>query len=344
MSEPTPLSTAARPANRIIALDALRGFALCGIIFINIPQTMDMLAVAANAPDGLRLFVSGRFYPIFCLLFGIGFGIFLASAMRRTANPRALLVRRLLMLTALGGLHHLLQPGEVLLWYGLTGLLVLLPFSYATGKVNALVGCVCTVAGLATGLGLALLPGIFLVGFALAQLGVPGWLVAARRALLIGLFGSAGVAALAYLAVTAGMFTGMLDRAAGLLFSLAMAMGYVAAFLLLLRLPLVGDVLGKLLAPLGRLALTNYLTATLLFVPLGHALGLVGSARWGTAALLATGILLVQLVWSHAWLRGFGYGPVEWAWRCVTYWRLLPIRPASDKPLAQAPHVRAERS
>jgi uncharacterized membrane protein YeiB len=63
-----------------------------------------------------------------------------------------------------------------------------------------------------------------------------------------------------------------------------------------------------------------------LFVTFGAVLGLRGSSDWGAAALLGVAILVVQAVWSPLWLRRFGYGPLEWLWRTVTYWRLIPIR------------------
>jgi len=33
-----------------------------------------------------------------------------------------------------------------------------------------------------------------------------------------------------------------------------------------------------------------------------------------------------MLLWSKAWLARFRYGPLEWLWRCLTYWRLFPLR------------------
>lgn len=325
MTAPTQ---AAPTTRRIAALDALRGFALCGIIFINIPQTMDMMHNLSNAPAGIRLFVLGRFYPIFYLLFGIGFGLFLASATRRTDSPRVPMVRRLVALGVLGALHHLLQPGEVLLPFAITGLLVLLPLSYVPGRVNLLVGAGLTVAGVLIGVGgFGVLPGLFVLGFALAQTGfaeaierVPPWLAV----------GCAMVALACYLVVVSDP-PELVGRWLGLTFSMAMAACYAAVFLLLLRSP-AGPALSAVFAPMGRLALTNYLSATVLFVTLGSALDLRGSTDWATAALLGAGILVVQAVWSPLWLRGFGYGPLEWAWRTVTYWRPIPIRRKAADP------------
>lgn len=317
---------AAPTTRRVAALDALRGFALCGIIFINIPQTMNMMADLSRTPEGIRLFVLGRFYPIFYLLFGLGFGIFLRSAARRSPRPRVLMARRLVALGVLGALHHLLQPGEVLLPFAITGLVVLLPLSFAPARVNLVVGAALTVVGVLAGVGgFGVLPGLFVLGFALAQAGFVEALARLAVALGVAAAGCAVLAVFAYLVVVSGTGGELVGRWLGLVFSMAMAGVYAAIVLLLLRTP-VGPVLSAVLAPMGRMALTNYLTATVLFVAFGAVLGLEGSARWGTAALLGAGILAVQAVWSPLWLRRFGYGPLEWAWRTVTYWRRIPFR------------------
>ncbi|HEU5470931.1 MAG TPA: DUF418 domain-containing protein [Actinophytocola sp.] len=317
---------AAPTTRRISALDALRGFALCGIIFINIPQTMGMMTDLSRAPDGVRLFVLGRFYPIFYLLFGLGFGLFLRSAARRTDRPRVPLVRRLVALGVVGALHHLLQPGEVLLPFAITGLVVLLPLSYAPARVNLWVGAALTVLGVLLGVGgFGVLPGLFVLGFALAQNEFAEKLDRLTGALWVFLVACAVLAVGCYLIIVGFGAGELVGRRLGLVFSMSMAGAYAAAFLLLLRGP-VGPALDAVFAPMGRLALTNYLTATVLFVTLGSALGLRGSAEWGTAALLGVGILAVQAVWSPVWLRRFGYGPLEWAWRTVTYRRRIPLR------------------
>ncbi|HEX6352855.1 DUF418 domain-containing protein [Actinophytocola sp.] len=323
--------TGASPTTRrIAALDALRGFALCGIIFINIPQTMNMMADISRAPEGVRLFVLGRFYPIFYLLFGLGFGLFLRSASRRTAKPRVPMTRRLLALGVLGALHHLLQPGEVLLPFAITGLVVLLPLSYAPARVNLVLGAVLTVVGVLLGVGgFGVLPGLFVLGFALAQAGFAEHLPRLGTALGVAAAGCAVLAVVTYVLVVSGTGGEFLGRRIGLAFSMSMAGLYAAVFLLLLRTS-AGPALSAVLAPLGRMALTNYLAATVLFVTFGAVLGLHGSDRWATAALLGVAILAVQVLWSPLWLRRFGYGPLEWLWRMVTYWRRIPIRREAD--------------
>lgn len=113
-------------------LDAARGFALCGIVVVNIWQITDMAATSApGVLDPVRqvllLVFEGRFFPIFSFLFGVSFALFLERAARRSDRPRVILVRRLVALGVLGAVHQLFQPGEALLPYAIVGLVVLLP-------------------------------------------------------------------------------------------------------------------------------------------------------------------------------------------------------------------------
>lgn len=204
-----------------------------------------------------------------------------------------LLLRRFAALGVLGGLLHLLQPGEVLLPFAVAGLLVLLPLSYLPRRALLPAALVLTVAGVLAGVGgLGLLPGLFALGFALAELRVhetlddrPG-----RRVVL-------GAAAPVVWGLGFWLVTLPLPDVAqirlGMTLSLATACCYLAVVLLVLRTP-VGPALSRVLAPMGRMALTNYFGAALVFVPVGTLLGLPGSTRWAASALLGVGILLAQ--------------------------------------------------
>jgi uncharacterized protein len=44
----------------------------------------------------------------------------------------------------------------------------------------------------------------------------------------------------------------------------------------------------------------------------------------------------LMLAWSKPWLERFRYGPLEWVWRSLTYWRVEPLRRASPLPLGGA--------
>ena len=79
--------------------------------------------------------------------------------------------------------------------------------------------------------------------------------------------------------------------------------------------------LGKRLAAVGRMALTNYLMQSLLclFIFTGAGLGLVGQLGRAELYLVVIGIWILQLAYSPWWLARYYYGPVEWLWRMLTY-------------------------
>lgn len=84
------------------------------------------------------------------------------------------------------------------------------------------------------------------------------------------------------------------------------------------------------LAPVGRMALTNYLTQSIFFVTFysGIVTGLYGRVGPAWNMLAAILFYLVQLLFSHWWFRHFRFGPVEWFWRGLTYLKWPKMRTA----------------
>jgi len=84
------------------------------------------------------------------------------------------------------------------------------------------------------------------------------------------------------------------------------------------------------LGALGRTAFSNYILQTLLCsaVFYGNGLGLFGAVTRVQQLLIVCAIWIAQLSISRLWLRHFLYGPLEWLWRSLTYWRQMPIRAA----------------
>ncbi|MEM9202317.1 MAG: DUF418 domain-containing protein [Actinomycetota bacterium] len=76
----------------------------------------------------------------------------------------------------------------------------------------------------------------------------------------------------------------------------------------------------------GRMALTNYLTQTmmgLLVLDVWIGVGELGRAQIFVFILI---VWVIQLTWSKPWLERFRFGPFEWLWRVATYRKLQPIR------------------
>jgi uncharacterized protein len=108
---------------------------------------------------------------------------------------------------------------------------------------------------------------------------------------------------------------------------LGLAAVYVAAFALLFQRERWRRVL-QALAPVGRMALTNYLlqSAVSLCIYDGWGLGLIGQLPPSRCMALSLAVFALQVPFSHAWLSRFRFGPAEWLWRSLTYGRAQPMR------------------
>ncbi|MBO9621175.1 MAG: DUF418 domain-containing protein [Sphingomonas sp.] len=100
------------------------------------------------------------------------------------------------------------------------------------------------------------------------------------------------------------------------------------------------------LAGAGRLTLSFYLLQSLVFVPVFYGFGLGLWDDWSQGTRLTVGLVAIGLqLWAAAiWLRHFRYGPVEWVWRALTYWRRdIPFRKKEGRD-APAPALAVEAS
>ena len=86
--------------------------------------------------------------------------------------------------------------------------------------------------------------------------------------------------------------------------------------------------LRSLIASAGQMSLTGYLSQTVIFTTVFYGYGLGVAFVWGPTQVLAFAVIVyaLQVVLCHWWLQRFRRGPVEWLWRCLTYWRWEPIR------------------
>lgn len=123
---------------RHLILDALRGFALLGICLANYPEFslftfLKPEAVESMPSAGIDLvtkyfiyiFIDGKFYTIFSLLFGIGFSIILENNFKRGANGLIIFYRRMFYLLLIGFAHlMLIWSGDILMLYAAVGMLL----------------------------------------------------------------------------------------------------------------------------------------------------------------------------------------------------------------------------
>ncbi|AXG79554.1 DUF418 domain-containing protein [Streptomyces paludis] len=380
---------------RLADVDALRGFALLGILLVNIPffasgYTLPGVADPARTAwhdgvaSGLIQFVfEAKFYLLFSFLFGYSFTLQLDSAAARGVGFRPRFLRRLGALFLIGVANAaLLYYGDILITYALFGLLLFLMRGISPRRalwVAGIITGVFVLLFLALATAVALFDGsssptaaehakMLADGRAAteAMRGGP-WSVIADRvseltttlpltifiqgplafsAMLVGLaagklrvladrgadpaaygrklrtiqwigfpVGLAGSAFYTF-ASTDNLFAG------GLHFLTApfLTAAYVATLLRFFRTVRGGRVAEALARP-GRMALTNYLSQSLLCVLIftGTGLGLIGRVPYAGVIGIALAIYSVQLLWSAWWLRRFRMGPVEWLLRAATY-------------------------
>lgn len=110
---------------------------------------------------------------------------------------------------------------------------------------------------------------------------------------------------------------------------LGMTLAFAAGLALLFQTTRGRNIL-QLLSPLGRMALTSYLAQTLFglwlfygFMPGPNLMGKIGPS-W--LALIWLSGYAVQAWLATVWLRHFRYGPAEWFWRSLTYWKRQSLK------------------
>jgi uncharacterized protein len=109
-----------------------------------------------------------------------------------------------------------------------------------------------------------------------------------------------------------------------------LVMAHVSAIILLYKSRYVQSLFRRLEA-VGQMALTNYVMQSVIctLVFFGYGLNYYAELEFYQLFYVVTAIWLVQLLISPLWLRFFHFGPLEWAWRSLTYWRLQPFKRAA---------------
>ena len=407
-----PATTIAK--NRIMTVDALRGFALLGIMIVHflywytagpLPEKAystynDLGSTIARFFS--EIFLSGKFFAFFSFLFGLSF--YLQTG--ETGDGRAGVVRRfawrITLLLLIGLVHHAFWQGDILSIYAPLGFLLLLSRYMSTklilitgillilnlpGKIVQLVQLFSTPA---TGGGfgsfgdtateydklittggwwqifqynlqhlstkfnfqiesgrLAITLGFFLLG---AYVGRQKWFergeevkavwrkICKRSAAIAGIF---LLIALCLIVSNEIWKLGLeQNRTIGFFFSFlydgfnACLVAFYVSGLTLLMFRRKWQGMLYAMAPVGKMALTSYLTQTLfgllLFWSVGAGLYLKTSL--GVNFLIAVAFFYGQVAVSKLWLKSFYYGPVEWLWRSATL--LKPQRMVREKKAA----------
>lgn len=314
-----------------------------------------------------EVFVDQKFMGLFSLLFGAGIALFCDRAAKKTPRPALLCLWRNLLLLGIGFLHLLLWEGDILIGYALVSPIVILlhnrkprllflaggvavalsplaallfqaaavdgsglgGFWSAAGEVGDLAEAFMVVDFFSRGMGM------MLIGAGLYRNGVitgDRYTSYYRRTAAIGLGTGVLAAAIGLAWVVADGFTSavaLIGTIPNTLGTVPAALGYAALIVLWNRQ--AETWLHRRLRAVGRMALTNYLTQTLLGV---LVLRLILADVTLTRTMLAGFVMVVwavQVWWSAAWFNRFRFGPAEWLWRVATYLQLQPLR-RSDAP------------
>ena len=387
---------------RIHSVDALRGFALAGIVIAHVLEqylaafpTEEMQAVMFNGPvdtivDGFSFWViRGKFFALFSLLFGLSFFIQMDNAEKSGIHYKTRYLWRLLILLGIGVIHNFFYSGDILVVYVLFGFL-LIPFHSVSNKLVLAVALILFLGG-----GRFLSFGIFgneamlemsfenfeetyiaaltsgtilevwrvnflsMIGKFNFQLGVIGrgyltfaffllgmWI--GRTRLFENLQSNAVVLKKILLYSAVGTFAmiplfwymfsqmenifdfttwwSMFALSAYDNFNLFFTIFLAAGFVYLYERPKMQKLL-TWFAPYGRMALTNYVFQSLIgtFLFFNWGLGYIGQLR--NIELLFVGLIIIgmQMIISYYWLLVFRFGPLEWAWRSLTYMQFQPF-------------------
>ncbi len=307
--------------------------------------------------------IDQKMMALFSLLFGVGVVIFAERATAKGRRVVSLSLWRFALLLAVGLIHAAVWFGDILVLYSLCAPFVLLlrrlpaPLLLTMGVMLAMIGTVSApffqsaVGGDPAALGSLWFAGgevkgptaetwfvlnaagralgFMLIGVGLSRLGIVEgerddayYRRLARWGLGLGVAVTA-VGPVWHIATdwsAAHAITGTIPTGVG---TIPMALGYMSVIILWNR---SGSRHLERFRNAGRMALTNYLTQTVIgLVTLGWLFSDVALTRTMIAVWIL-GVWALQLWWSTWWLERFRYGPLEWAWRCATYRSLMPLR------------------
>ena len=144
--------TPVQAGERETFMDVLRGFAILGIFIANLGSGLSWYNEDAKLTGPFlvpgwdhkmtflhHMFIEGKFYSIFSLLFGWGIALQIKRGLARGMDPLPLIRRRLLFMLVLGFIHLMIWPGDIVFFYGLLGFL-LLPLRKFSNKTLLITG------------------------------------------------------------------------------------------------------------------------------------------------------------------------------------------------------------
>ncbi|MGC3944899.1 MAG: DUF418 domain-containing protein [Chryseolinea sp.] len=387
-------------AERNGVVDALRGFALLGVLLANLISFVTFTmpqAVIDRATSGpanhiyellMRILIDNKFVTLFSLLFGYGFGVLMDRVAAKGLDAAPFYIRRMSILLALGFIHIFFWWGEILHIYAICGLLMLffrkvsnkglliwaftlllIPYlivRYVMVQIKAFdpemaevvyqhyldlalktdlasvldanwnihqyiyVQCIYEWIELTQALSK------FLIGYYILRVGTLNNIHLNASIIRRTLYWCGSIAFI-YMAETTWYFaTSPKIESTILKISLqafnrigVLSLSFTYACLIALWYHWrPGGYILNAFRYVGMMSLTNYLCHTIIYVAVLHGIGLALMGKLTAIQTLYIGLIVyaVQIAVSIGWLKRYRYGPVEWIWRQLSYWRRFPIR------------------
>ena len=390
------------PKKRINSIDALRGFALIGIMLLHCMERFDLtLAPVVESPfwqaidtavyDSLYFLFSGKSYAMFSLLFGLSFFMQMESQAAKGVDFRGRFLWRLALLFLFGYINGLVYMGEFFMVYAVLGVFLIPLYKVPTRWL--LVLCVLLFLQIPAVISFVSLlsdnvaneptaaaaymdrlferaADVFINGSLMDVLSFNTfdgqsakclWVFNNFRYLqLLGLFiagmliGRQGIHkseekmvkyshlflpyclafwavfyAVAFLLPVWGV-DGFALRGGQTLFktygNLGQMMVYFCGFTLLYYRYKGQKVLDRI-APVGRMSVTNYMAQSIVGVSLFYGFGgnFAVEFNYLQSFLLGAAFCVIQIAYSNWWIKRFYYGPMEWLWRSLTWFQVVPL-------------------
>ncbi len=383
---------------RIHSLDELRGFALLGILIMNIISfsNIGIGYMNPNLGAGIEgynkwfhgfsfLFADMRFMSIFSMLFGAGLILFCKNIAAKNKSEKAFHYRRMFFLLLFGFIHaYLIWMGDILVMYAICGSIVFLmrnwkvktqlivagiffcipilfslstyfftpqamleeifafwnPSSeelnkelaaYRSSYMDQLPMRISAAIGLQTKLfileQLWRILAMMLIGMVLFKKGILSaeksksyYIKMASLGLIIGLLISATALYRAYGKNWDGIWFMNIGHYYNYIASLCMALGYIGLIMLWSK-STIFEKLKNRFAAAGRMAFTNYILSSVIctFIFYGHGLGYFGYLDRMEQWIIILIVWAIILIISPILLNKYRQGPLEYAWRRLTY-------------------------
>ena len=390
------------PKKRINSIDALRGFALIGIMLLHCMERFDLtLAPVVESPfwqaidtavyDSLYFLFSGKSYAMFSLLFGLSFFMQMESQAAKGVDFRGRFLWRLALLFLFGYINGLVCMGEFFMVYAVLGVFLIPLYKVSTRwllvlcillflQIPAVISFVSllsdNVANEPTAAAAYMdrlferaadvfingslmdvlsfntfdgqsakclwvfnnfrylqLLGLFIAGMLIGRQGIhkseEKMVKYSRLFLPYCLAFWAVFYAVAFLLPVWGV-DGFALRVGQTLFktygNLGQMMVYFCGFTLLYYRYKGQKVLDRI-APVGRMSVTNYMAQSIVGVSLFYGFGgnFAVEFNYLQSFLLGAAFCVIQIAYSNWWIKRFYYGPMEWLWRSLTWFQVVPL-------------------